>query len=226
MLMALQLHAATRAAPPRGYSPIAAGLLLMLAALFGRWLWGLLGRVDWARRGRQRGRWIRDRGLGGKMVRNYPLRAHTNSSDRHGQTESFTPLPHAQQCTASRASSGRPISPKLGLQVFVPEEEGPPPRLVSNTSTAGAASPASVSGRRAPADPWQTAAAKGLESEATPLWWLPPPSIYIDPSYKRTASFYAFCLSKQALRGLLVTQHTSAVPASFHWLSLSCLGCM
>ena len=80
----------------------------------------------------------------------------------------------------------------------MPEEEGPPPRLVSNTSTAGAASPASVSGRRAPADPWQTAAAKGLESEAPPLWWTPPLSIYVDPSYKRTASFYASSPPKQA----------------------------
>ena len=106
MLMALQLHAATRAAPPRAFTPIVTGLLLVVAVLVGQWLWGLLGRVDWARRGRQRGRWVRDRGLGGKMVRNHPLHENTSSNDMHGQITTLTPLPHTQQCAASGTSSG------------------------------------------------------------------------------------------------------------------------
>lgn len=70
----LQFHAATSASPllpyskSRGFSPLGAGLLLVAALLLARWLWGLLRIVQWGPRGKRKGRWVRDRGLGGKMV--------------------------------------------------------------------------------------------------------------------------------------------------------------
>ena len=87
------------------------------------------------------------------------------------------------------------------MQVFVPEDEEPSPRLVSNTSTAGAASPASVSGRTASADPWETAEATGADSESTPAWWTPQPSIYVEPAYRREVKFQVPNTYLQAVAG-------------------------
>lgn len=52
----------------RGFSPFVAASLLILALLLGKWLLGLLKMVRWGGTGRKRGRYVRDRGLGGKEV--------------------------------------------------------------------------------------------------------------------------------------------------------------
>ena len=57
----------------RGFSPLGAGLLLVAVLLLARWAWGLLRVVQWGPRGKRKGRWVRDRGLGGKMVTLTPV---------------------------------------------------------------------------------------------------------------------------------------------------------
>lgn len=52
----------------RGFSPLVAASLVVGALLLGKWLLGLLRMVQWGGRGKKRGRYVRDRGLGGKEV--------------------------------------------------------------------------------------------------------------------------------------------------------------
>lgn len=53
---------------PRTFSPIATVGLLVVAVLVARWLWGLLKMIQWGGGAKKKGRYVRDRGLGGKMV--------------------------------------------------------------------------------------------------------------------------------------------------------------
>lgn len=53
----------------RSFSPVTAGILAVAVLLVGRWLIGTIQLIKLRGSETRKGRWVRDRGLGGKLVR-------------------------------------------------------------------------------------------------------------------------------------------------------------